>query len=62
MERIRFSVKGAKGMDRATVEYDGECLYLCAKGRKLMVSEGEVYDMITLFMSQYYQDFTEKAE
>ncbi len=62
MERIRFSVKGNKRMERATIEYDGDSIYLCAKGRKLMVSEGELYDMITLFMSQYYQDFMEKAD
>lgn len=49
-------------MERATIEYDGECLYLCAKGKKLLVSEGEVYDMITLFMSQFYSDFTEKQD
>lgn len=46
-------------MERAVIEYDGECLYLCAKGRKLMVSEGEVYDMIITTMSQYYENFTE---
>ncbi len=57
MEKIRFIVKGSKIMKIASIEYDGESVYLCAKNRKLMVSESEIYDMITLFMSQFYEDF-----
>lgn len=62
MEKVRISVKGFKPGEYAGIECNGDEIHLCAKGKRLMVAEGELYDMITLFMSQYYRDFTEKSE
>ncbi len=62
MDKIRVSVKGNKSRSVAWIESDGIDIHLCAKGKRLMISEGELYDLITLFMSQYYEDFTEKEE
>lgn len=58
MEKVRICVKGLNPNERAVIECDGIDIHLCAKGKRLMVSEGELYDMITLLMSQYYEDFT----
>jgi len=60
MEKVRICVKGAHPSERAVIECDGDDIHLCAKGKRLMVSEGELYDMITLFMSQFYEDFHER--
>lgn len=60
MEKVRISVKGVKPGEYAGIECNGDEIHLCAKGKRLMVSEGELYDMITLFMSQFYEDFHER--
>lgn len=61
MEKVRVCVKGHNSRAVAWIESDGIDIHLCAKGKRLMISEGELYDMITLFMSQYYEDFTERT-
>lgn len=58
MDKVRICVKGESLNDTATIEYNGWDIHLCAKGKRLMISEGELYDMITLFMCQFYEDFT----
>lgn len=62
MEKFRISVKGINPKSGAGIECDGNEIHLCAKGKRLMVSEGELYDMITLFMSQFYEDFNEQKQ
>ena len=62
MERVQVTFCSEKTDDIAQIYYDGRATYLCAKGRKVMVAEGEIYDLITTFMSQFFEDFTEKKE
>ena len=57
MERLRIKVRGETVNDTASIESDGWDIHLCARGKRLQVSEGEIYDMITLFMCQFYEDF-----
>lgn len=59
MEKARIWFKDANSNHHASIECNGESIHLCAKGKRLMVSEGELYDMVTLFMSQFYEDFTD---
>lgn len=61
MEKIRMRVKGTKPNQNAMIECDGDSIHLCAKGKRLMISEGELYDIVTLFMSQFYEDFTDDS-
>lgn len=62
MDGLVVSIKGHKGSRTAEIRASGDHIYLCAHGKNLQISPGELYDMIALLMSQYYQDFTEKAE
>jgi hypothetical protein len=62
MERVRISFKGRNPNETAMIDHDGIDIHLCAKGKRLMVSESELYDMVTLFMSQFYEDFTGEEE
>lgn len=57
MEGIVVSIKGHKGKREAEIRATGEHIYLCAHGKNLQISPGELYDMVALFMSQYYEDF-----
>lgn len=61
MEKVRFCVKAEGTNSTASIENNGEGIYFCAKGKRLRVSEGEIYDMITLFMSQFYEDFSDDS-
>jgi hypothetical protein len=62
MDGLVVSIKGHKDIRQAEIRASGDHIYLCAHGKNLQISPAELYDMITLLMSQYYQDFTEKAE
>lgn len=62
MQKGSICVSDHNDNQRATIHSDGESIHLYARGKKLQVSEGELYDLIILFMSQFYQDFMENTE
>ena len=57
MDGLVVSIKGHKGARKAEIRAAGDHIYLCAHGKNLQISPGELYDMVALFMSQYYEDF-----
>lgn len=59
MENLVVSIKGHKDTRTAEIKVSGEQIYLCAHGKNLQISPAELYDMITLIMSQFYEDFTD---
>jgi hypothetical protein len=58
MDGLVVSIKGHKGIREAEIRASGDQIYLCANGKNLQIAPAELYDMITLLMSQYYEDFT----
>jgi hypothetical protein len=60
--KSRICARSSDRNQRAVIDYDGSDIYLRSKGRSLMISEGELYDMITLCMSAHYQDFMEELQ
>lgn len=59
MEKVRILFKDENSNRHASIECNGVDIHICAKGKRLMISEGELYDLITLFMGQFYEDFTD---
>ncbi len=57
MEELVVSIKGYKGTQEAEIRTSGEVIYLCSNGKNLMISPGELYDLINLFMSPHYENF-----
>lgn len=57
---MNTSIEGCKNGRYAEVCcVEGE-LYIKAHGKVLQVAPEEIYDMVTLYMSAYFQDFSVK--
>jgi hypothetical protein len=58
MDGLFVSIKAHKDTREAEIRASGDNIYLFSHGKNVQISPSELYDMITLLMSQFYDDFT----